>query len=238
MPDAFGAIQFPVAAPVGTAAPGDPALSYVASFLASALNAQCGAMWRTSGVCPGRQVVEKTFTHDPKKLFDDSHLPSLYVWEAQSMAEFLCSDILEDKRKLNIFWVMEPAEDDIQAHRSSVVNAIGKTIQRAIHYGRDTSWIVTGDTDPIAATEGSLFMYWAGLTRITRAVATPQELELVVNGDRGRPVAFPGLALSIDVRELLTQDISINTYDAAIDFTIGNADDDEMGQYADGVTPA
>jgi hypothetical protein len=231
--DTFGALSFPLVAPAAGTPPGDPALGVVASYLTAALNAQCGAAWDVRGVCPGRQVVEKSFTHDPKRLFDDSKLPALYVWGTKSQPEVMAADLIQDTRTINIFWCMEGAQEEHQIKRSSMFNAVAKTIQRALRNGREPSWVVVGDTETYAATEGSLYMIHAGFSRVVRGAAQPQELEIYILDGEGKPIPFSGLATSMEVVEFIVDDPNLGTYDAAVDVNITNAASTEMGSYED-----
>lgn len=233
MADTFGGIAFPIPVASGAYPVGDKALGVVAEYLSAVLNSKCGSAWSASGICPGRPVVKRWFTHDPKYLFDDSKLPALYVWSGKSTTAFVASDIPSESRAINILWVIEGAQPEHHIKRAPIFNAIAKTIQWALRKGRDTSWKVLGDAEQYAATEGSLYMDHAGFSRVSRGISQPQELEVyIVDGD-GRPMPFYGLATSIDVVEHLTDDTSIGTYDSHIDVGIANSVGTEMGTIED-----
>lgn len=233
MPDTFGAIQFPVAVPAAQTAAGDPALTTLASYLSAVLNANCGAAWAASGVCPGRNVVERAYTHDPRVLFDDSKLPALYLWCFKGRLEDIAADIAADIRTLNILWVLEGGQEDHQTKRLPMFNAVAKAVRRAVRIGRDPSWIVAGDTDPSAATEGSLLMEHARISRITVGPYQPQNVEIFITDGEGRPMPFPALAMSFDITEFLVDDPTRFTYPAATDVDIFNTADEQVGAVED-----
>lgn len=233
MADTFGAQTFPALAPAVGVPAGDVAIGVIAAYLKAALNYDCLQAWKAQDVCPGRQVVATTFTHDPKRLFDDDRLPSLYVWEDRSHPERIAADFEQDKRRINVFWVMEPAQDDHEAKRTPIFNIIGKSIRRALVRGRHLAWIQAGDTDPLAATFGSLVFEKAGISRLITGDAIPQLLEVFITDGEGKPLGFPGLGMFFEIVEFCAFDPTYGTYPAAVDATFENAEEETLGEIED-----
>ncbi len=61
--DRYGLIEFPPEAGRQPRPSGDPALEVIVAFAQAVLNQYQGPAW--TQVCPGKRVVENTYTHDP-----------------------------------------------------------------------------------------------------------------------------------------------------------------------------
>lgn len=203
MPGTSGAqsIPFPVAVP--GFAPGDPALTYLGQFLQAAINASVGTLWGSSGVCPGRDVVAHVFWHDPTQGggFDESRLPALYIWRGRRPARRTAADIRTATSRIDVGWIMEPSQEEHYRARAPMFNAIMVAIEDALATMRCKSWIVPGDTDPAAATSGSMLLTWTGFESITLGDTAPRAFDFGrVDGD-SRPLPFYGFSTSLDVVE-------------------------------------
>lgn len=223
MPDAFGAISFPVDTPNDDESAGDPGLSYIGSFLKAAINAACTDEWDT--VCKGRNAVDFVVLNDPASTFDESRLPALYLFRSSFAPKIIADDYLEDAGQITCYWVMEPAQEEHIKARSNMVNAIMKSAFRALVKGRDPAWIVDGDTDTAAAVRGSFLWRYAGIDRAT--VVTPKPLTLQLNklDANERQMTYSGLAMMVQIREVSSTDASIGRQPNASDGTITTNDD-------------
>jgi hypothetical protein len=203
MTDVFGLTQLPVQSPAAsTDVVSDMLLQRLGAFLQAAFNRMGSTAWAVR--CPGRTVVDHVFYHDPKVLFEENRLPALYLWSGDSAREQAADDVLKDTRTIHIYWVTEPGQEEHIIGRAPFQNAVNKMLITALHRERDPAWVVSGDTDPLAATQGSFLPTWLGYNSITRGAS--KELELIL-GDKdgdGRSKIYYGIATSVVVEELVT----------------------------------
>jgi len=221
MSDTIGLTTLPIAAPaLTTDVVGDMLPQRLGAFLKAALNRMGNTAWRTRG-SPSANVVEHVFYRNPKRLFDESRLPALYLWRATSARRREADDVLKVVSRIQIYWVSEPAQADTDVAREPFEYAIDRMIARALHRERDTAWVVTGDTDPLAASQGSYLPTWLGYNWMLKQEANELELTAqLVDGDGSRNAAFYGLATSVEVEELASWDTSLGTYPAAVDMAV------------------
>ena len=93
--------------------------------------------------------------------------------------------------------------------RLRAISAVGKLIDTALEVGRDPSWVLDGDPDPTAATEGSVVLRHAGLLsmegkqwRVGRIGI--DRLQAATGAGRGLDL-FDGLDLKITIEERARQ---------------------------------
>lgn len=200
--DQFGALVFPAPEPETGFPAGDPGLGYLVAFLKAAVNADCGALWES--ICPGRGTASSpvlyTFTHDPRKLFDELRLPALYVWRGKSTRARVGDDLYRRTTKVRVAWIHEPAQDEHLILRDPAMNAISDAIDIAISNDRHPSWVVTDDADPVAADRGSSLSAWCEFSRCQPTGDEPQEL-MFQRIEEAAPLPYYGFAMDIEIDE-------------------------------------
>lgn len=215
MADQLGALSLPMTlAPAGSSA-GDPALDAFAGFLAAVLNANVGPAWSdtagAAGVAPGQKVVQTTMTTNPENgAFQKEDMPILFVWRPADgdASEQWTDDIVRVQTKLAILWVTRPADQPKREARSPIGNAVAAAIRRALYVGRDPAWIDPADTDPTAATQGSVLMTRAGLSQWPELI-TCKPQSITIQLDEAEPRPYWAVGGSIGITELLVADMSV-----------------------------
>lgn len=174
MSDLIGALSLPVAAPDvwpptdRTLAPGDPALVPLGSFLATALQADCGAAWEKldpgrrdqplaiDGARLGTGVVRRVWFQDPRLgYFAPEDLPGLFVYRT-TKADYKRFKADEYRRTwpIAVTWLPPRAEADPQRRqRDTFAHAIAASLHRNILFGRHRAWVLDSD---LAAPTGLL----------------------------------------------------------------------------------
>lgn len=215
MADQLGALPLPVSlAAAGTSA-GDPALDAFAAYLKAVLNAYVGPAWSDAagamGVAPGQKVVQTVATTNPENgAFQKEAMPILFVWRPADgdASEQWTDDLVRVQSKLGLLWVTRPADQPKREARSPIGNAVAAAIRRALYNGRDPVWIDPADTDPTAATEGSMLMMRAGLSQWPELITCkPQSITIQIDESEPRP--YWAVSGSIAITELLVADVSI-----------------------------
>lgn len=155
MASRWGNLASPVVISDDPEAYGDPSLTRLGLFLAAYLFDQ--AADAVAQAVPSDAPVRTVNTFDPREgNFTKNQLPGLYLFREDQEFEREAEDYLTSKSKLTVFW-LQPQSDQVRtSKRSSLSNLIGKVVAKAINVGRTPSYLVAGDTDPIAATLGSL----------------------------------------------------------------------------------
>ena len=206
MSDAIGILSLPVTAPViappheRTLAPGDPALVQIGSFLATVLQADCGAAWEAldpgrrdepgavDGTRTGTNVVRRVLFSDPRLgYFEPQDLPALFVWRApKGDHRRFKADSYRRYWSVMVAWLPPPTEADPQRReRDTFAAAIVSSLHRAIVFGRHKAWI--RDTDLAAPT---------GLLADPVATTTSEQTITTFDGTLTLPLA-PGRPLQI-----------------------------------------
>jgi hypothetical protein len=221
MADTIGLTTFPIAAPaLSTDVVGDLALQRLGAFLQSSLNRMGNTAWRTRGASTAN-VVEHVFYRNPKRLFDERRLPALYLWRTSSKRAREADDLLKVTSRITIYWVSAPAQESHDIAREPFERAVDIMIARALHRERDPSWVVSGDTDPLAAAQGSFLPTWLGYSWLLKGDATELEMTADVHdGDGHRSVMFFGLATGVDIEEMAGWDRDEFTSVAALDLVV------------------
>lgn len=219
MADLYGgvAIPVPVANPPNTFPPeqeaGDPMISYLANFLTAVMTTYCGAAW--TSVSPSTVIVKTSIANNPEDGFNEAQLPALYVFrpgretrEQVETFEQVADDYRFQKGRIEARWILNTAQQVNQRLRNQLVDAVRKVIDRAINIGRDPCWIVPGDLDPKAATQGSSLLGYTGGAVIELSHAAP--------GTYNHKMMLPApqrhydeLKMSFYVEELLQRDITL-----------------------------
>ena len=213
MPDAFGAVPVPLVPPAQGDAVGDPALSAMLAFFKAFLVADQNvtALWNASGVAPGAPPVIGTFPFDPMDathVFNENTLPALFMWRDSSTDEQAGEDWEVETTQCKLLWVFPVAAQIVQTARAPFVNAMAKAIKVAVNRARTPGYVMPGDTDRLAATQGSIFHTPAGLlyASVSRHKTARVAVEMVTApGQRPTPPrSYRGLEVTIEIKELLT----------------------------------
>lgn len=161
----LGGLAIPVAKPATRNSPfPDPALDALGSYLKAYITAKAGEAWLQ--IAPGEPIVRKYFTHDPEEYdFSVTDLPALYLFPSGSNKdpESLADDLLISADKIRVFWILPPSDQFRAPHLARAMRRVAQLMMLALDEGRDPCWVVPGDSDPTAATEGSVFLRHAGL---------------------------------------------------------------------------
>lgn len=209
MPDTFGALQLPAQIPAAGKSVTDPALDVIGAFCQAVMNKYAGDAW--AAVAPESPVLVKSVNvHDPQDAeFSSSMLPGLFLWRSRSVIEYLADDVMVDHATVQIAWVPSPAVQKKRANRRGIFNGVAKTLSVALWNGRDSAFIDAGDTDPDAASRGSVLADRAGLMTLFVAKGlTPTSVEIQVDGGETRK--YIGYAMEIEIQEALEFDPSVH----------------------------
>ncbi len=200
----FGALPLPVPAPVAGEAAGDPALTVVLDYLKTVLNARAGTVW--GQIAPARgALVKSVYTHDPDELdFVEPQTPSLYAWREEGSSEQIAADYRIEHSKIVLLWVAPPDNQNSLRPRVPYANALAKVVETALTLGCDPTWVAAGDTDPRAATEGSLIWELAGFWHLGKVSWKRAVLE--VKKAAGEPARYPALRFEVEIQERMVED--------------------------------
>lgn len=181
--DRVGSLYIPVATPTlgtdphtRTPSPGDPLLAVLGSFLATALQADCGAAWAAfeknfpdlpttvpgaPGAPPaiGTSVVRFVDFADPRKgkPFDANDFPGLFLFRAGRLATYEVFCASTDRRMLPVVvhWVPMITPREIRGEADTMMNAVSACIDHAIYNCRHPAWVVPADrAQPLALLAG------------------------------------------------------------------------------------
>lgn len=170
MTDTLGVLELPAPVPVvypvdeRTPAPGDPALELVASFVATALQAELGAAWAAlSAEKPdipdainndrdGTGAVRRVLFSDPRDgYFEPADLPALFVWRSTYQPYVrVAADAYRRRTTITIAWMPPRADEDPQRReRDPFVNAVSAALHKVLLERRHPAWVAPGDVaDP------------------------------------------------------------------------------------------
>lgn len=231
MADTFGAITIPLdpafANPHGQGAPAttfqlldspstDPTLGVLLAFLVAWLNKDQNAQaaWNTVGIDPAHPPVQVVRFADPRDVtttFEPDRLPALYAWRDPGTFEQLADDWETELSTVKILWILPIVMPEDQQLRRPFFNGLAKTVYLALSRGRTPSWVVIGDTDTLAPTQGS----WVGTF-----LQTVNEPGYYLQGWRPttvtikpidgstEPGIWPAVEFTLQLREKLTVDIT------------------------------
>lgn len=206
MADALGTVQIPALA--SDLPQGDPLLGYLLGFYSQVLQNALTDVWAV--VAPNVPVVKTTDARDPSTYtLTTTELPALFidrmgwdetVWEA--------ADYGRVPSHLRMWWVLPRLELKWRRQRSNIMQAA----YAALAFGTDWTarapgYIVGGDTDPLAATKGSLIWKYAKIWSLDFAKGGPQKLVIDL-GKEGKST-FDAVVWNIDLSERLTNDITL-----------------------------
>lgn len=230
MSDSFGALAIPLATPGADDAVGDPLLSKTLGFFKAVLNANTpvgwGAIYKGSD---GSDIVQQTFTDEPKNAqFADSALPALFFWrESTQDPVWIAEDWLTQQSCCPLVWMPRPTSNVKRSLRSSIGNAVARTLLTISERNRDPSWIDAGDPDPLAATLGSSFFGRAGWLEFKVGKWKPIQVSVPMtptNGKTPKPIPYDAIRIDCTVIERLNFDLTRYDALAGLDATFKTPD--------------
>lgn len=237
--DTWGAIQIPTVAgipftPVATklwvgqaqVPSSDPALAvildYLATFLVTDKNAT--AAWAAiAGQSAKYGAVKRVFAHDPSEWsFSAEDLPALFLWRDDGKQTWDADDWARDHTTLKLLWVYALGTQENNRARQPFGNVLEKLITVAIERGRTPGWVQPGDKDPDAATQGSVFWFFAGFDELSYDSWRKATLRIPNAED-----AYPAIELTLSMTELWQQDLGRyspigDTFEQLYDGNTGN----------------
>ncbi len=226
MGDQFGALALPPTAAVTGEAAGDPCLSRIANYLKAWLNVECLTAFRSVfPTAASAAVVNHAFIHDPAQcVFNERDCPSLYLFRTGGEAAERVSedyDITHDV--VQLYWVFPPVAPETQRIRSPMASAVQKEVVHAIEIGRHPAYVLAGDPDATASSQGSVIYRVAGIYAID--VGAWDVSKIQVQMQDGKPKTYDRLGIKILLQEQRTLDI-VTDFSAAsgLDLTIKNSD--------------
>lgn len=212
MADIFGVLELPIPVPQGDSAnpdesPGDPLLDVSLDYFATLLNTYGGSAW--SKIAPNTKPVKTTKANDPDADLDTKDLPTLYLWRSGGdKSDWHAEDILLQRDNLTLYWLLPISRKEFRNFRSNMMPALEKILAQGVHRNRDPAWVWPGDTDPTAATQGSVFSKTAGwfemhLGKWTQVAFSPTDMP--------EKASYLALQMQITVAEEYEQDTTIRT---------------------------
>lgn len=220
MADTLGGLQLPV--PTTDTPVGDPLLTTLLSYFQAVLNAKASAAW--GALDPTKPCVRAVHANGPDiGTFVDRELPALFIERREiGKAVWIGQDFRVRPCTLVMSWVYPSVAQARQQGRDPFLNVIGAVLDHAIEFeGRDPAWVVGGDTDPLAATRGSLLWKYAAVHSLT--VMKTRRFPLIIReaqpeqmhaGANGRVVGiYDRIEVTFSCEERLDVDPSVH-YDA------------------------
>lgn len=181
----------------------------IGAYLQAFLRRYAGAAWKAAA--PGSlDIVQGVYTHDPEQyFFKVEHLPALYLFRTDGAptAEQITADVRYEEDTVRVFWVLPPADQLKQPGRARAISRVGRFIKQALLRGQDPSFVIDGDTDPQAATWGSVVIRHAGLTKLDAGKWRTGRLAIRPPGnvkhDDWNVGLYDHLAIDLTIREAL-----------------------------------
>lgn len=171
-PDYVGRFSVPLPASAPGTPISDPPVEYFLAFLQAFVNANSNAAWgapasiypeAAGNLAPGNGLaIFHTFTFDPQVgAFDPSSLPALFAWRSEETPERPADSWRTQEAKVALRWVLpELSATDLISNLHPFFTQFAKLFRVAMERGQDPSWVVAGDPDPKAATQGSVLVRW------------------------------------------------------------------------------
>lgn len=236
MSDLFGALAIPLVAPAAGESAGDPLLTTTLSFFRAVLNANAVLAWRAAYKAePNALVVKSVVADDPQSAaFRNDLLPALFLSrESADDPVRIAEDWLIQRSVLRLIWLMPVAVLEKRTLRDAMCNAVSKVLTQAVERNRDPAWVVVGDTDPRAATEGSDFSAYGGWMEFLVGAWKPYTFVLQVTGETSSQSAnqprYVGLSLACKVTERLVEDPTRYPATGPLNLTVKTSDGLSLG---------
>lgn len=220
MPDAFGNVAVPAAVPAAGDLDGDPAISEILKFMQAFMNANALTAWQS--VAPNQQVVKSIASWKPPTSFNDRDLPCLFGYRDGSPAteEWIGDDYLIETSTLTLLYILPWAQQEIQKIRLGCLNIVSKQMIVGLERGRTPGYIVTGDTDPKAATQGSLL--YPFLNAWTINIVKTNTRDFADQLSPGNSRVYEALEVSVRLQERMTYGLDRYAALNGVDATITN----------------
>lgn len=216
--DRWGAVDIPaqpapqIAGFNPTLYPGDPALTYVLSFLYAFLvtDGNANVPWFAQWGYPLINSPLSLFDHNPSEaVFNTSYLAALYLWRDDQQGgqfEREADDWEVETSNWTMLWALPLGGQELQRQRAAYANQFVKAVVTGLERGLTPSWVQPGDPDPLAAQRGSFLGYW---TNVMRMRATKwRRSKIRVPMSNGAPAQdFPAVEIRFEVRERLQPDL-------------------------------
>lgn len=193
----------------------DPTLDLLGAYLKGALNRQLGPAWKRIEN-PKLSFVQSVHTHDPQwgkgLALNRNDLPALYVWREKVEREWWYTvDWRMRASQLHVLWL---PWTDPQQERKKVVHALfgpfTAAVDAAVELGRDLGYVVRGDADTKAVTEGSLiYVAPPGIFRLQTGGCQRATVEVRdVEGNPGVPLQYDAFLVTLELWERLDLDLA------------------------------
>jgi hypothetical protein len=158
-----------------------------------------------------------------------AELPALFVWrepDSLDKRDWYTDDYENASSTLGILWVPHPSDAHDESDRTPFWFALSRALERGLKDGRLSTWKVAGDTDPTAASRGSVLARWCRFARRRVLGAQPTEIQLL-DANGGTLAKYPAVQVSLEVCEVGMHDPSVDGHPTAfgwIYFAQGSAE--------------
>lgn len=224
MADQYGDLQVPAQQPPddgpGAGQPVDRVLDCIGAYLKAVLIADIGEMW--DAAAPGLAgVVRRVFTADPEDvLLNESHLPALFVWDPeQANHQQLADDWWTTDRSIVVLWMLEPGAIDKREIRMRIQSSLTETIHHSLAMGRHPAWVDPNDTDPTAATRGSVLIKRAGLITLPKPQRS-QRVLITISRENADPVTYRAFRTVVIVTQRFKRDPAVHGVASATEISV------------------
>lgn len=229
MADSIGAVSFP-APPSGNNPVADPLLDSFGGYLQAYVNAVLSSEW--SKLAPEQQRVINSVTtaNSSRAWFDDKALPTLFLFRHRLKPEKLRDDVEHDVTQLYALWMPPKVAYTERERRDPFSAKVAATIKHALRLGRHPYWVDRADTDPDAATLGSVLMDRARLLQEPRITLIDFDPKIKIHTADGDVHDYDAVLVVIDCVEEETLDPALRGVASKMTLTVdqvgdGDADD-------------
>jgi hypothetical protein len=216
--DKYGGTELPAIIPVDTgfpevSSPFDVLLGYFADFIKTVMEYHCADIW--ASVQPNLPIVKSVKTDDPATNLNEQWLPALFIYrpgretrEVIEKFEWIAEDYRLQKGRVVVQWILNPSPQENRRRVDQVIDLIRKAVDSALEIGRHPAWVVPGDTDPLAATQGSSLLDYtgAGVIELDHAGPGLYEHKMLPPAQSRK---YEELKMSFFVEELLQYDLDL-----------------------------
>jgi hypothetical protein len=202
MTDSYGATSLPLTAisDPELESLADPARAHVLAFCKAVIEYECEEAWLA--LCPNEPIVRRTRNHNPQQEdFSDNDLPALFAWRGDLKPQYFQDEHWGDESNIELLWVFPPTPILNESSRRSIAVGLSRALHKAFGplNGRHPSWVVSGDTDPFAATYGSSLITHGSFVSIDMD-GSVRSADMMVE-IAGRKVEYSGIYISLKCRE-------------------------------------
>lgn len=169
-PNWFGSVAVPLQIPDYDRPIVDPAVYHLLHFLQAFANKYANAAWDQVYAPPVGpafpanigDVIFRVYERNPEECeFNKDDLPALFGWRTRIDDERRADDWRTQDVQVTLKWVFptELAQDKVTL-LYPFISSLTKTLRMGVERGQDVSWVVPGDPDAKAATQGSVLVRW------------------------------------------------------------------------------